>query len=418
MHPQDGRVAGYIGWVQLVRFVEVFMKSKTRPSEIDTLLQRLDAQDTQLAAQAREVERLRARMDEDGKGHDSPVRSRRDVLRLAGAAVIGAAGAAALRVVPAAATNGDAITVGSAFTGTTTTQLTTTGTDSFISIADTAGVGVIGSGNVGVRGQGTATDAVGIEGFGSSPGCVGGSFDGIRAPITIAGQSSDGPPISGAHDIGDVWPDGHGIIWFCIAGGTPGVFAPLQTGGANLSHFVKVSNLQYHLANSNGTTWVDMDATHLVQVITPAFNAQAVISVSTDLWTANAGFNQDIGIFITGGAYTGSGTGTIVAWKESGGFAGTFSPNAAFVETTQPLVAGTAYTIKVRWKTNKPAGVATIYAGAGPLPPGSAGGGVTGQISPTRLATHLVVDVPSPSVLTIPANNPSAKPPLPLRLRK
>jgi hypothetical protein len=97
----------------------------------------------------------------------------------------------------------------------------------------------------------------------------------------------------------------------------------------------------------------------------------------------------------------------------AGGFAGTLSPNAAFVETTQPLVAGTTYTINVRWKTNKPAAGKTIYAGAGPLPVGSAGGGVVGQHSPTRLATHLVVDVPSPSVLHIPANDPTKTPPPP-----
>jgi hypothetical protein len=45
---------------------------------------------------------------------------------------------------------------------------------------------------------------------------------------------------------------------------------------------------------------------------------------------------------------------------------------------------------QVRWKTNKNAPGATIFAGAGPLPPGSAGGGVAGQISPTRLAVQLI----------------------------
>jgi hypothetical protein len=216
--------------------------------------------------------------------------------------------------------------------------------------------------------------------------------------------------VSNAHSVGDIWVDSSGILWACITPGTPGVFVPLQTGGANLTHFVKVSNKQYPLANSDGVTWVDMDATGLAQVITPSFNAQAVISVSADLWTANPGVNQDIGIFISGGAY---GAGQIVAWKESGGFAGTFSPNAAFVETTQPFVAGTPYTITVRWKANKSAAGATIFAGAGPLPPGSAGGGVAGQYSPTRLATHLVVDVPSPITLRIPANDPNKTPPPP-----
>jgi hypothetical protein len=36
--------------------------------------------------------------------------------------------------------------------------------------------------------------------------------------------------------------------------------------------------------------------------------------------------------------------GHIVAWKESGGFAGTYSPNAAFVQTVFHMMAGTTYT--------------------------------------------------------------------------
>jgi hypothetical protein len=55
-----------------------------------------------------------------------------------------------------------------------------------------------------------------------------------------------------------------------------------------------------------------------------------------------------------------------VAWKESGGWAGTYSPNAAFVTTDLHLQAGNTYTVWVVWKANKPGG-STIYAGAGPI---------------------------------------------------
>ena len=54
------------------------------------------------------------------------------------------------------------------------------------------------------------------------------------------------------------------------------------------------------------------------------------------------------------------------AWKESGGFAGTFSPNAAFVQTVIPVTGGQAYTARLVWKTNK-ADSGSIYAGAGPI---------------------------------------------------
>jgi hypothetical protein len=68
-----------------------------------------------------------------------------------------------------------------------------------------------------------------------------------------------------------------------------------------------------------------------------------------------------------------------VAWKESGGFAGTFSPNAAYVETVQHLDAGVQYTYWLAWKTNKQAAGKTIFAAAGPLPPS------TTSFSPTTL---------------------------------
>jgi hypothetical protein len=392
---------------------------ESTPPEIASLMHRLDAQLQRLDAQDAEIQRLKALVEPDDKEPKSPTRSRRDLLKLAGAAVIGAAGGAALKVLPAAATNGDPITVGGTFTGTQTTSLTSTGGMDTLFVTNSgmaAGVWARGlsTQGIGVRGDAGSVltsggdNGTGVQGYGFAAGTLGGYFQGIRAPLSLGRSTASGPPATLAHSAGDIWMDVNGILWICITGGTPGVFAPLQTGGANITHFVKVMNKQYSLFGSDGQTWVDMDATNLVQTITPQFNAQAVISVSTDLWTANSGFNQDIGIFISGGAYT---TGTIVAWKESGGSAGTYSPNAAFVETTQPFVAGTAYTIKVRWKTNQPAGAATIFAGAGPLGAGSAGGGVAGQISPTRLATHLVVDVPSPLVLRIPANDPSATPP-------
>src|SRR5258708_25348984 len=63
----------------------------------------------------------------------------------------------------------------------------------------------------------------------------------------------------------------------------------------------------------------------------------------------------------------------IVAWKESGGLGGTYAPNAAAVQTVGSLSANVTYSFKLRWKTNRSALGATIYAGAGPL---AGGGGI------------------------------------------
>jgi hypothetical protein len=138
-----------------------------------------------------------------------------------------------------------------------------------------------------------------------------------------------------------------------------------------------VANAQYFKAGSTGADWTPIDSTNLKLTVTPTANSLYVLGANADLWTATAGVNQDIGIFISGGAY--GTTGTLVAWKESGGFAGTFSPNAAFVQTVLPLAMGINYTITLEWKAN----IATsgvIYAAAGGA----------GNYSPTRITAQLM----------------------------
>jgi hypothetical protein len=150
--------------------------------------------------------------------------------------------------------------------------------------------------------------------------------------------------------------------------------ALLATSGVSAA----VSTTQYHLAGSDGTSWTDLDPGALASTITPVASGTLIISGNADLWTANAGYNQDLAIFVSGGAY---GAGRVVAWKESGGNAGTFSPNAALVQASIPVTAATAYQVRLQWKTNKPAGAATIFAGAGPI---------AGQFSPTSLLLRAV----------------------------
>jgi len=128
---------------------------------------------------------------------------------------------------------------------------------------------------------------------------------------------------------------------------------------------------QYSLSGSDGSTWQAMDASNLAVSFTPSASSWAVITGNVDLWTANAGYNQDVGLDVNG---------AIAAWKESGGFAGTFSPNAATVQAVIPLTAATAYTVKLKWKSNKP-DPGSIFAGAGPI---------SGSFSPTRITVQLI----------------------------
>ena len=237
-------------------------------------------------------------------------------------------------------------------------------------------IGLIGYGDV--YSYNPALGSHGVAGFGNALG-VGGWFTGGRAHLALSPTGAAGPPTTLQHFRGDVVVDVNEVLWVCIGNGTPGTWSPIQPGGWNNALFTAVSTSQYQLV-SDGVSWIDMDAANLKLTITLTFECQAVLSASADLWTSFAGLNQDIGISVSGGVYPTT-AGQPEGWKESGGFAGTFSPNAAGVQAIVPLAAGIAYTVKIVWKTNKPASGHTIAAGAGPI---------SGKFSPTRLTANLV----------------------------
>jgi hypothetical protein len=138
-----------------------------------------------------------------------------------------------------------------------------------------------------------------------------------------------------------------------------------------------VSTAQHQLASSDGATWQPLDPTNLAFELAPPADSIATVMANADLWTAAAGYNQDIGVMVEDDGAAG----VLVGWKESGGAGGTFSPNAAYLEVPYTLHAGHVYRFTVVWKTNRPAQGVTIYAGAGP---------VGGQFSPTRLAARII----------------------------
>src|SRR2546428_13648170 len=82
-----------------------------------------------------------------------------------------------------------------------------------------------------------------------------------------------------------------------------------------------VSTRQYSLAGSDGTTWTDMDGTNLQLKITPSVDSVAIVSANADLWTSVAGFNQDLGISVSGGAFP-SVAGQPAGGEEAGGGVG------------------------------------------------------------------------------------------------
>jgi hypothetical protein len=116
------------------------------------------------------------------------------------------------------------------------------------------------------------------------------------------------------------------------------------------------STQQYQLHGSDGITWTAIDSSALTLSISAGSATCLILSGNADLFTANAGYNQDLGLALDG---------TVIGWKESGGYAGTMSPNAAYVQAVIPITAGSAHTATLMWKTNRRAGTGTIFAAAG-----------------------------------------------------
>jgi hypothetical protein len=158
--------------------------------------------------------------------------------------------------------------------------------------------------------------------------------------------------VAGAGPIGDQFSPTRLTAWFVASTGNTGVQDMSRT-------------TQPALAANNGNTWADMDTAHLSLSINRSTNCLALLSGNADLWTAGPGYNQDIGIQVSSTA--GTVTSDRVGWKESGGFAGTYSPNAAFVQTMFPIAANTAYTVSLQWKANKDVPAGMVFAGAGPI---------------------------------------------------
>lgn len=125
-----------------------------------------------IAEQQHRLEALEAHSEvQNGEDTKDKRSTRRQMLRLAGATLIGAAGTAALRAIPAAAADGNTVTVGTVFTETLGLPTGVNGSSASYNVAvagyaGTGGAGLYGVGGhrgIGVVGSGGAY-GVGVEG--------------------------------------------------------------------------------------------------------------------------------------------------------------------------------------------------------------------------------------------------------------
>jgi hypothetical protein len=92
---------------------------------------------------------------------------------------------------------------------------------------------VLIGGNNGVVAEGTNNGVVGVGTgragvVGGSDNGYGGWFTGGRAPLMLGPSSTAGAPNSGTHQMGELYVDVNGVLYFCTGTGTPGTWKTVQ----------------------------------------------------------------------------------------------------------------------------------------------------------------------------------------------
>jgi hypothetical protein len=84
----------------------------------------------------------------------------------------------------------------------------------------------------------------------------------------------------------------NGVVYVGSENGFYGLYAFTLPSSASLQD--ASSTQQYYLLNgSDGITWHAMDTSRLSDTFMPTMSGTAVLSANADLWTFNAGFNQE-----------------------------------------------------------------------------------------------------------------------------
>lgn len=211
----------------------------------------------ELEAQVAQLTSLVERLAENGEARSAEIpmplatSSRRNMLKLAGAAAVGVAAAAVSGVGQAAADNGITTTNANVattlnYTGTVATAafLFQSGTSyapgiSFFPAALSGWAGTSGTDNVpnGIYGY-TDKNGIGVMGWGAGASATGVVARGTGSNFRLFAEGTAAPLRATAHVLGDIINDSTGNIWVNVAAGTPGQWlrlaGPTTSGSLNL----------------------------------------------------------------------------------------------------------------------------------------------------------------------------------------
>jgi hypothetical protein len=242
-----------------------------------------------VAEQQRRLDALESHQDSPAGADTNERRStRRQMLKLAGATLVGAAGSAALRAIPAAAADGDTMTVGTVFTETLGNA---TGVSASTASYNTAGYFYGGSNGRGLTGR-AATNGVGVEGTVTAPNGIGvvgygttvGTYTvGLNTGVFAIGQNVGVFAIAGTAATTGVGVSGMGFT---------GVAAYTSSTG---------SRALYAYTSATNAVAIEAKATGIGLPIVPTVAALSTTGIGLvaygytgGIWAANVGFGAAI----------------------------------------------------------------------------------------------------------------------------
>jgi hypothetical protein len=173
---------------------------------------------------------------------------------------------------------------------------------------DLNGVGVFGAAPSGTGVFGESATGFGVGGksdseygvYGQASNGVGGAFEsGLAAIRLVPAASGTGAPTSGAHQVGELYADSAGTLFYCTVAGSPGTWLPVVMGTISSSLTTVQATQASNITMSSANTFYDAVSVsltagtwHLIGQVVAASGADGHVTLR--LWDGTTTISSSI----------------------------------------------------------------------------------------------------------------------------
>jgi hypothetical protein len=151
--------------------------------------------------------------------------------------------------------------------------------DTVLASGGTAMLGVANSASqhqVGIVGWSRKPNGTGVVGFTGPTGAYGGDFFGGLAEVRLRPGGAAPITLTNAHQVGELYEDETGVLWICVAAGSPGAWRELA-GPASAGAFHPIAPQRVYDSRPDRTLAVDQD--RVISVATSTAGVADVVPV-------------------------------------------------------------------------------------------------------------------------------------------